>query len=79
MDERERHLLDAVAGVQLAMNVVLNVLLQQQSSDPSLSEHLAAAFEQVKSSALGSLSSDYKIHALDEAAAAFLQAATKQD
>lgn len=79
MDEKERHLLDAVAGVQLAMTTVLTVLLQRQSGDPALREHLQAAFEQVKSDALSSISSDYKIHALDEAAAAFLQAATKPD
>ena len=63
----------------MATFAAVAVLLKRQAADPSLLPDLQAAFEQLQSAALASQSSDYKLQALSESAAALLEVARPPD
>lgn len=75
MDQIEvlKHRMDAIAGTQQAMAVVLNLTLSPYRGNQQVAAAVEKAFEQQRSSLLASSSSDYMIRGFDEIAETLLE------
>lgn len=64
---------DAIAGAQHALTCALSFLMAQYRGNQEATPALQDGLEQIRSSLLASLASDYSIGAFDETATALLE------